>query len=73
MLDTSEVAARLGICESTVKRWHEKGLLQGCKSNDKGDWLYHMPQENSPIKDCHSRHRIVRSACAELPEQLQEV
>jgi hypothetical protein len=73
MLTTREVAVRLSICESTVKRWRTEGLLQGCKCNERGDWLYHPPEENLAIKDRHDNHCTVSSACAELPEQLREV
>ncbi|MDP6179493.1 MAG: hypothetical protein QGG48_06335 [Desulfatiglandales bacterium] len=36
-LTTQQFAAQLGICESTVKDWHRKGLLQGIKCNNRGD------------------------------------
>ena len=55
MLTTQEIAAQLGICESTVKDWHRKGLLQGIKCNDKGDWLYHPPGNNLPIPKLRQR------------------
>ena len=73
MLTTQEIAAQVGICESTVKDWHRKGLLQGFTCNDKGDWLYHPPAENPPIKYSQSNNRFVSPACTKLPEQLQEV
>jgi len=73
LLTTQEIAAQLGICESTVKDWHRKGLLQGFKCNDKGDWLYHPPTENPPIKYSRSNNRFVSPVCMKLPEQLQEV
>jgi DNA invertase Pin-like site-specific DNA recombinase len=73
MLTTQEIAAQLGICESTVKDWHRKGLLQGFKCNDKGDWLYHPPAENPPIKYSRSNNRFVSQVCMKSPEQLQEV
>jgi DNA invertase Pin-like site-specific DNA recombinase len=73
MLTTQEIAAQLGICESTVKDWHRKGLLQGFKCNDKGDWLYHPPAENPPIKYSRKNNRFVKPACTKLSEQLQEV
>ena len=73
MLTTQEIAAHLGICEHSVKRWHKKGLLQGFTCNDKGDWLYHPPAENLPIKYSRKNNRFVSPACTKLPEQLQEV
>ena len=73
MLTTQEIAAQLGICEHTVKRWHRKGLLQGFTCNDKGDWLYYPPAENPPIKYSQKNNRFVSPAGTELPEQLQEV
>jgi DNA-binding transcriptional regulator YiaG len=73
MLNAAEVAARLGISESTVKHWRKRGLLQGCKCNEKGDWLYHPPREDSPIKDRYRSHRVVSPLCVEVSEQLQEV
>ena len=49
MLTTQEIAAQCGVSDTTVKLWHKKGLLHGCKCNDRGDWLYHPPDEKNPI------------------------
>lgn len=73
MLSTQEIASQLGICESTVKDWHRKGLLHGIKCNDKGDWLYHLPEEIPPIKYSRSNNRFVSPVRMKSPEQLQEV
>ena len=73
MLTTREIAAQLGICEHSVKRWHKKGQIQGFTCNDKGDWLYYPPGENTPIKYSRKNNRFVSPACTKLPEQLQEV
>jgi len=73
MLTTQEIAAHLGICEHTVKRWHKKGQLQGFTCNDKGDWLYYPPVEDTPVKYSRKNNRFVSPAGTKLPEQLQEV
>lgn len=72
MLTIQEIAAQLGICDSTVRLWRRKGKIQGCTCNDKGEWLYHPPTKNPPIKYSRKNNRYV-SQHAKLPEQLQEV
>jgi hypothetical protein len=58
MLTTQEIAAQLGVSESTVKLWHRKGLLKGCKCNDRGDWLYHPQGKNPPIQKLSERQSL---------------
>ncbi len=73
MLTTQEIAAQLGISETTVKLWRRKGKIQGCTCNDNGDWLYYLPAENPPITYSRKNNRFVSPACTKVPEQLQEV
>ena len=40
LLNSSEMAPRLGIKPDTVNDWRARGLLAGCCADDRGTWLY---------------------------------
>ena len=51
LLTKSEIAKKLNVHHQTITAWHKHGLLVGYKSNDKGERLYEMPDEqNRPTK-----------------------
>jgi hypothetical protein len=49
-LTTREIAKMLGICTKTVIDWYNVGLLNGHIANDKGEYLFDLPQNNLPPK-----------------------
>src|SRR6266498_2486459 len=48
LLTLNEIARRLGVSPNTVKTWRNKGLLTGRLANDKGEYLYQLPDPNLP-------------------------
>ncbi|HVB45461.1 MAG TPA: recombinase family protein [Streptosporangiaceae bacterium] len=57
MLTITEMAARLGVCTTTIKAWCRAGTVTGMRYNDKGEHLYHPPDPaNPPAK--HQGHRL---------------
>lgn len=48
MLTTGELAQRLGVHPSTIKRWHRAGLLIAHKANDKNEKLFPPPTPGDP-------------------------
>jgi DNA invertase Pin-like site-specific DNA recombinase len=48
MLTTHELAQRLGVHLSTIKHWHQAGLLVSHKANDKNERLYQPPSPGDP-------------------------
>ncbi|HZN73641.1 MAG TPA: hypothetical protein VFC00_18375 [Micromonosporaceae bacterium] len=48
LLTLNEIARQLGISPNTVKSWRNKGLLTGRFANDKGEYLYQLPDPNLP-------------------------
>ncbi len=50
MLTLPEMAARLGVSTDTVKGWRDRGLLRAERANDKGECLYHPPDDALPAK-----------------------
>lgn len=56
MLTLDEIAATLGVCSSTVKRWRHAGLLKGRAYSDKHQYLYEPAGDAPPTKD--ARHNL---------------
>jgi hypothetical protein len=48
LLTLNEIGRRLGISPNTVKTWRNRGLLTGRLANDKGEYLYQLPDTNLP-------------------------
>ncbi|MET0993468.1 MAG: MerR family transcriptional regulator, partial [Mycobacterium sp.] len=48
LLTKTELAARLGVHESTVKSWTKAGILNFHKANDKNERLYEPPVPGDP-------------------------
>jgi DNA invertase Pin-like site-specific DNA recombinase len=48
LLTKTELAARLGVHESTVKSWTKAGILNSHKANDKNERLYEPPAPGDP-------------------------
>jgi DNA invertase Pin-like site-specific DNA recombinase len=48
LLTLQEMAGRLGVSTSTVKKWHHAGIVSGQRYNDKGQTLYNPPGPNPP-------------------------
>jgi DNA invertase Pin-like site-specific DNA recombinase/DNA-binding transcriptional regulator YiaG len=48
LLTKTELAARLGVHESTVKSWTKVGMLNSHKANDKNERLYEPPITGDP-------------------------
>lgn len=63
MLTRPEAAARLGICESTLMRWVEHGLVARHAYNAHAH-LYEAPGPNPPTKHCSRWDRLVDRAAA---------
>ena len=63
MLTREEGASRLGICESTLVRWEEHGLVARHAYNAHA-YLYEAPGSNSPVKHCSRWDRLIDRAAA---------
>jgi DNA invertase Pin-like site-specific DNA recombinase len=63
MLTREEAASRLGICESTLIRWVEHGLVARHAYNAHA-YLYEAPGSNPPIKHCSRWDRLIDRAAA---------
>lgn len=48
LLTLTEIAQQLGVSPRTVKTWRNHGLLTGRPANDKGEYLYHLPDTDLP-------------------------
>ena len=48
LLTTTEIATKLGVHPSTVKRWTKAGILNSHKANDKNERLYEPPSQGDP-------------------------
>ena len=59
LLTVGEMAERLAVSESTIKKWRRVGLLQGFPGNDKGVYLFEPPGSNAPTK-CQGRKLSTR-------------
>jgi hypothetical protein len=49
-LTAEEIAGQLGMAVSTVKGWRYKGWLQAAAYNDKPQYLYAPPSDDTPVK-----------------------
>lgn len=45
-----EMAAQLGVSQTTIRIWYAHGLLKGYEYNDKGERMYELPPENQRPK-----------------------
>jgi DNA invertase Pin-like site-specific DNA recombinase len=63
MLTREEAASRLGICESTLIRWVEHGLVARHAYNAHA-YLYEAPGSNPPVKHCSRWDRLIDRAAA---------
>ena len=63
MLTKAVVTARLGICESTLKRWVEHGLVARHAYSGQA-YLYEAPGPNPPVKHCSRWNRLTDRAAA---------
>jgi DNA invertase Pin-like site-specific DNA recombinase len=63
MLTKAEIAARLGICESTLNRWVRHGLVARHAYSGQA-YLYEAPGPNPPIKQCSRWNRLTDRAAA---------
>jgi hypothetical protein len=63
MLTRQEAASRLGICESTLVRWAEHGLVARHAYNAHA-YLYEAPGSNPPVKHCSRWDRLIDRAAA---------
>jgi hypothetical protein len=63
MLTRKEAAARHGICESTLVRWVEHGLVAKHAYNAHA-CLYEAPGPNPPVKHCSRWDRLIDRAAA---------
>ncbi len=63
MLTKAEAAVRLGIHESTLVHWAERGIVTRHAYNAHA-YLYEMPNPNLPAKHCSRWDRLVDRAAA---------
>jgi DNA invertase Pin-like site-specific DNA recombinase len=63
MLTRQEATSRLGICESTLVRWAEHGLVARYAYNAHA-YLYEAPGSNPPVKHCSRWDRLIDRAAA---------
>ncbi len=65
LLTVRELAKRLGVCADTVERWRDRGLVCAERYNDKGEWLYHVPDGPLPAKWKHKPRlpQVVLETC----------
>jgi DNA invertase Pin-like site-specific DNA recombinase len=63
MFTREEAASRLGICESTLIRWVEHGLVVRHAYNAHAS-LYEVPSSNPPVKHCSRWDRLIDRAAA---------
>lgn len=66
MLTRQEAASRLDICESTLIRWVEHGLVARHAYNAHA-YLYEAPGSNPPVKHCSRWDRLIDRAPAIQP------
>jgi DNA invertase Pin-like site-specific DNA recombinase len=73
MLTQGEVAEKLGIHSSTVRKWRNRGLLAAHAYNDKNECLYESPGNIWPIKQQGIKLTDPRRFSSVAPERTDEV
>src|SRR5258708_25394684 len=63
MLPTEEAAARLGVHVATLLSWAKHGIITRHAFNDHA-YLYEIPEQNRPLKQCSRWNRVVDRATA---------
>lgn len=58
MLTQEEMAAALGVCIATIKKWRRRGILRAHAYTDKHDYLYEPPGVDAPAKWKHKTVRL---------------
>jgi hypothetical protein len=48
LLTLAETARAHGVSNNTIKKWRRAGIVTGQRYNDKGEYLYHPPDPQSP-------------------------
>ena len=48
LLTKHEIAQRLSVHPTTIKNWHQAGMLNSRKANDKNERLYQPPAAGDP-------------------------
>ena len=66
LLTLHEMAGRLGVSTSTVKKWLHTGIVSGQCYNDKGQVLYDPPGPNPPTPH-HGLPRLTDRRPAQTP------
>jgi hypothetical protein len=49
-LTLREMAAELGVCADTIRKWHKRGLIKGYRGNDRGECLFDHPGDSATVK-----------------------
>ena len=68
LLSVTELAARLDVSTTTIKRWRNHGLLRAHRYNDRNQCLYEPPGEHAPVKQ-QGRKLSQRPSVRELVTQ----
>jgi hypothetical protein len=63
LLTLTEIAQRLNVHPTTVKRWHHAGLLTSRKANDKNERLYEPPTPGDPRLTTRMGSRLDKRVC----------
>jgi len=50
LLTSHQMGVQFGISETTVINWRKKGLVKGCRCNDRNQWLYFPPSETMELE-----------------------
>jgi DNA invertase Pin-like site-specific DNA recombinase len=56
LIPLAEMATRLNVSTTTVKKWYHAGLVSGQRYNDKGEVLYNPPGTDPPTPHRGRRH-----------------
>lgn len=57
MVPMGQLCRRFGICRDTVRDREHHGLVQGRLCNEKGEWMFEIPNEESLPAKWRKRHR----------------